>query len=164
MNIVGICIKNSFLLLDGMIVEENRMAEDNLENRMKDHTIKKYQLLFQESQLQNKAYQNMLKWMVNVLADYDLRHCAFPEDYIDNMYEKKMPFSSITIPGIKQIMIDNDMPEDKRRYSVLHELIRALHYMRKDLVKNFDGEVELETQYMFKHLYKSEVYKHGKKH
>lgn len=104
-------------------------------------------------EIDNKKIRELaLKDVVEILTEYTIEHSYFPERY----YRKKYP-SGIILPERKLILTDKEEGIESKRYSIIHELLHAMHCNFGDLgdLTEKTGEIiiDAETEIMYEKLY-----------
>ncbi|MDD5012307.1 MAG: hypothetical protein PHQ66_01520 [Candidatus Nanoarchaeia archaeon] len=91
-----------------------------------------------------------LKEVVDVFAEFDLRHTDFPHNYKD---DKKIPkYNGLTILEKKLIYLDKDIPDIiDRRKAVIHEVLHSKYFLQGK--KDTERQVEKETEEIYKKIY-----------
>jgi len=98
-----------------------------------------------------------LKDVIESLAYYNIEHCRFPSNYINDYFKDtkyKLPeLKGLALDDKKLILIDKDSADEVRKETIIHELIHTKHYRLGDLRENIEDIVEAETNITYKKLY-----------
>lgn len=95
-----------------------------------------------------------LKEVIETLVTYNIEHTRFPHNYLLDLYEE-MPFIyGLSMDDRKLILINQELSDEEKRETIIHELIHTKHYRLGDLKsRECEKIVQLETIKTYKSLY-----------
>jgi len=99
-----------------------------------------------------------LKDVIETLIIYNIEHCRFPYNYLREYFNNtkyKLPeIRGLAMDDKKLILIDKEQGDERKRETIIHELIHTKHYRLGDLQpKNIERVVQSETLLTYYKLY-----------
>jgi len=76
--------------------------------------------------------KQLLRQVVNVLADYDVIHTEFPLNLLRE-YQKKDMIRGLAVDDKKRIYIDTNACSSDRREAAIHELLHVTYYQSGEM-------------------------------
>lgn len=96
-----------------------------------------------------------LKDVIDVLSDYDVKHCIFPHNYLAEIDDTIPVIRGIALGEKRLILLDSEQNSEEMRETVIHEILHCKHYKLGDLsgFNKIENHIEKETNLTYKLLY-----------